>query len=708
MDNEISCTQKKRMKLKDKLISRCAVNNGQILFLATIFSISLQSCAYFNTFYNTKKYYREAMEEKKKRTNNKPTPQDRSKFDKTIKQASKVLQLYPESKYVDDSLFLLGKSFFYLQQYRKAERKFHELVELFPEGEFLEDARIWLAKCKVLLGDYDVAADALENMARNSRKKAIRDEALFWLGETKWLQNDFANAVAAFERAVVSVEDKELKTRVNLRLGDSHVQLKAYKKAADSFEQATILAKTFEQKIDAYLEYGKVLNLDGRHKDAIAILSAIVESNVISKKKELSLARLEIAQAYMKLGDEETGLELYNEVIDDYPRTAGAAGAYLALAKYDEEIYQNYDGAEKSYANVKRQDAKSSFAREADSLGKRLQKLIKLNKGIADLEKKIQYAESVDTTRIVAGAQIISDIGKDASNDAGGKTAKEAARKTSRKTMLPANKSSQELQNAKKRISQKALQRQKSKKKMIVSGPGAIDSLNALLAIKNYEKAELFLFDFGAPDSAQARYYHILQATKDEKLRAKSFFALAYINDRYYNRLAARDSIYQVLANNYQDTPQGKHAARSLKLAVVKDDSEARIKARFVEIETNIFNREENAAIRSLEAMLADSTNEEKQQRVLYTLGWIYENKVDSGAVAHGYYQKLVTQFPRSEFAKAVKKKVDYIKKLEAEERKKRAAEARAKENVAAKTTASDSTKAKLIEARKRERLPLD
>ncbi|MGH7601168.1 MAG: NAD-dependent protein deacylase, partial [bacterium] len=75
----------------------------QIAILAATI-LSLQGCgAYFNTFYNTKKLYKEALEEQKRRgADNKPTSMEIQKYDKAIEKGSKLLQLHPKSRYVDD------------------------------------------------------------------------------------------------------------------------------------------------------------------------------------------------------------------------------------------------------------------------------------------------------------------------------------------------------------------------------------------------------------------------------------------------------------------------------------------------------------------------------------------------------------------------------------------------------------------------------
>ena len=130
--------------------------------LSIFFIIILVShCAYFNTFFNAKKYFHDAEKQREERLKkekkqkqqgltadqnqrglnpDRPSAQESKNYDLSIEKASKVLEFYPTSKYIDDALFLLGKCFFRKLDYQKAERKFIELRENFPNSEFIPES----------------------------------------------------------------------------------------------------------------------------------------------------------------------------------------------------------------------------------------------------------------------------------------------------------------------------------------------------------------------------------------------------------------------------------------------------------------------------------------------------------------------------------------------------------------------------------------
>jgi hypothetical protein len=92
-------------------------------------------CAYFNTFYLARKNFREA-ERKRILDNDRVTGDTRKLYSEAIDWSSEILKRYTTSKYVDDSLFIIGMSHYYLNEFYDARTKFDELMRAFPKSEF--------------------------------------------------------------------------------------------------------------------------------------------------------------------------------------------------------------------------------------------------------------------------------------------------------------------------------------------------------------------------------------------------------------------------------------------------------------------------------------------------------------------------------------------------------------------------------------------
>ena len=155
------------MYMKEKILKK-KLSKYQVSFIVILF-LFFGCGAYFNTFYNTKKLFNAA--EKKRLSQEKQnkktginvqarTPSKISEYSKAIEKGSKVLELHPKSRYVDDAIMIIGKSFYHTGDYIKAQRKFEELINFLPNSEYLPDAKLWLRPAvRSLMAARTTAAD---------------------------------------------------------------------------------------------------------------------------------------------------------------------------------------------------------------------------------------------------------------------------------------------------------------------------------------------------------------------------------------------------------------------------------------------------------------------------------------------------------------------------------------------------------------------
>ena len=117
--------------------------------LLPLLLLFLFSCVYYNTFYNAEVNYKKAEKIIEQ------TPPANSEDDKIPAQAKKllgkaienstiVIDSYPESKYVDDAYFIIGKASFLRKEYFNAEKYLKGLIDLYSDSEYYNEAQIWL------------------------------------------------------------------------------------------------------------------------------------------------------------------------------------------------------------------------------------------------------------------------------------------------------------------------------------------------------------------------------------------------------------------------------------------------------------------------------------------------------------------------------------------------------------------------------------
>ena len=132
-------------------------------------SLMLSSCAYFNTFYNAERYFKEADLLRLEKSDKGIPLRAIDNYGKTIQKCKVVLSDYPESKYVNDAILLMAKAQFYRSEYDNAISNLKLIFDKGSEDQIAE-AKYWSAVCKWKKGKTQTAIDELEFIIDGSLK----------------------------------------------------------------------------------------------------------------------------------------------------------------------------------------------------------------------------------------------------------------------------------------------------------------------------------------------------------------------------------------------------------------------------------------------------------------------------------------------------------------------------------------------------------
>ena len=81
-----------------------------------------------------------------KKTDNLDIPQQAKKLlTQSIDKSQKVIDQYPNSKWIDDSYFLIAKSSFIKSDYQYSEKYFRKILNEFPYSKLVIESKLWLA-----------------------------------------------------------------------------------------------------------------------------------------------------------------------------------------------------------------------------------------------------------------------------------------------------------------------------------------------------------------------------------------------------------------------------------------------------------------------------------------------------------------------------------------------------------------------------------
>lgn len=338
-------------------------------------------CAYFNTFYNAKTYFKTA--EKKYWETGKLTPELRKSYEKTIEKCARIIQYYPHSKYVDDAIYYMGVSYVRLGEKDKAKRKFEELFTYYPESPYIERARLEYGRVLIELGDWGEA----ENILRKVGEK-YKDEALLLLGKSLYLAGDYKRAIEKlkyFEGRKKSPLKKEAYYYLALAAKEAGDFNSAEKYLREYIEEFML---TSEEAYRAKNFLGEILMDIGKYDEAIKVFQSM---DLAPTSKESRIVLLKIGMCYEGLGEMEKAVESYKNVIERAASSEEALEARYRLGRLYESIdslklsLKYYDEASKMYV-------KSFYREEALRRAKALRALSSLGDQ-SSVEDRVKLAE---------------------------------------------------------------------------------------------------------------------------------------------------------------------------------------------------------------------------------------------------------------------------------------------------------------------------
>lgn len=690
--------------------------------------IGLSGCAYYNTFYNAKKFYRQASKEREKRLRSqtrqnqaksrgqsrtaaaaqqydmdRPSTQEMQNYAKAIEKASAVLNFYPNSKYVDDALMLLGKCFFYRREYPKAKRKFEELIGLYPNSEFIAETKLLFAKTYLELNEYTEAEEILSLLMLDSHtKRKIIEEAQQALGDLFYRQQRYDVAADAYRKAARESHNKQNRALALYRLGDCLLEMKQYDEVPDILRKAVKESPDNLFKSQAVYRLGEAQRLVHDYQSAIKTFTKLMAEEMDIKR--LPMVKFQLAESIRLSGDIDGAIKWYETIIEDHKRTDAAARSYFALGEIQEKLFLDFKAAKESYDKVRGEFANSEVVPEARTRSENIGTLMELKKTIAKLEGR---AVDLDSTGVPLSEDQLASAGMDKDDariDVGG----DGMWLYYIGRLRPPPKTLSELSKADR-------ERRVIEQQMAAAEAGA-DSTNASLKVatvsdssdatkqnqerKEYEKklelaktklqlAELLLLHFDMVDSALAFYIDILEEKVDTVLTAKALYSTAYIYDKIKQDSLMADSLYRRLLDAYPESEQANGARKALKIPVVEKVDDAALAYR--RAEHALWNGGDSDSVLSmLNEIVATYPQSDFSSKVIFTQGWILENRLHNPDSAFTVYKRLVDEYPSSEYSKKVKPKIMAVDTFRKEQEAKQ--KAIADSIAAAQKAASDST----------------
>ncbi len=594
----------------------------------------------------------------------------KDKLTKVIERASKVIQLHKNSKFLDDAVLLIGKSYFYLGDYLQAERKFNEFLTNLSASDLYDEAMYYLGVTKMKLRKTEEASTILKNQVSTAKDKEVRSEAAAELGIDAFGKKNYKDAIDYFRKSIEYTSDNENKALKQFILARIY-SLYAPTQAAKEFYKVLDYSSDFDLAFYAKLNYGKSLDKERQFSKAYEELD-----NLRRKYREVpeykQLTELELANNLYEQKKYKQAIEGYFDVIIDYPASVAASDAYYYLANHYETIENSYLKALVNYKKSTEENPSSDFlflSRKKTDVFSRY----------FSLHEKIDTAFNVtiptvnkelEKRRVIRNEEkgIIPNKFDDQNPPPNGRENGKGSGVRSSDFTYTDFKDSIKENDVRKKKKDEAINNKSedtlTTQDEIINNETPVDTSSIRRAHDEkfnsyYELAELFLYDLKRVDSSVYYLKVILDKFSDEDKKSRTLYTLAtiYANN---NEADKANELYRELILNYPNTIFANESRKILGITTIELEEET-VKEIYKDAEKKLLAGASRDAITILTNLKDRYPESELLPKTYYTLGWIYENVYRNKDSVIFYYRTVANKYPNSEYAQRIKDKLELL-----------------------------------------------
>ncbi|MGB9852080.1 MAG: tetratricopeptide repeat protein [Candidatus Kapaibacteriota bacterium] len=202
----------------------------------------------------------------------------KTKLDSIIIKGSKILSRKSKSNFVEGSLFLMAKSYFYKNEWLPSQIKCSELIDKFPEGDLSPDAHLLFAKNLLIQRKFHSGKLLLSrtvDIAWQKERYDILSEAFRLQAELALFENDIKNAVKPYKQAIAQSEENFYRSRWQFDLASIYYQLGDWENALLSYQKVRNYNPDYLTLFSSYYYEALCLIRLGKYDDGEAILKKL-------------------------------------------------------------------------------------------------------------------------------------------------------------------------------------------------------------------------------------------------------------------------------------------------------------------------------------------------------------------------------------------------------------------------------------------------
>lgn len=593
------------------------------LFTLSIFFLLLSACSnfinfttYFNTYYNAERLIKEAeteFEYQSEKIKAKPrillpekelqiieTSQTgpppfmtefiiserqrqpvKSKLDSIIIKGSKILSFKSKSKYVEGSIYLMAKSYFYKNEYLPSQIKCSELIDKFPDGDLSPDAHLLFAKNLLIQRKFHSGKIILSrtiDIAWQKQRYDILSEAFRLQADLALFERDVEGAIRPYKQAIMQTDDNSLRAKWQFDLASIYFRLGRFDLAIENFQKVRDYNPNYLLLFESYFyEAISLINLSD-FSSGEKILYRLKTDGKFQEWKDFTHSGFMLSSLLRNDTNEFKKLEIF---------------ADTAFRSSPPIIMVFYLKASKEYSAGNYSEARKYFARSRIVRTPVYASSDKMYNILNNWEQKYRFAEPI-WNRLKKG----EEVG---------------------------------------------------------------DTSRMFLANSLFEIGRIFE-QLGFKDSTEY-YYKLAYEISPQNDTTTARYLYAYSRSVIPNNPQLSDSLKEIIIELYPRTEFGLEVLREFGYTshyLIDTTAELLISGQKL-----LKNKEYSYGFQLLKNLYLNYPNSPLAPRSLYLIGMTYERDLKIMDSALYYYQKIIYEYPESEYAKDVRLAVSYYLALQ-------------------------------------------
>ena len=316
--------------------------------------------AHYNTYYNAEKSFRAGQQkilsqsltidpEEPVRVHRALPQAGAEEFENTIEKGAQIIRKFSDSKWTDDALFLMGKSYYYRKEYYLGLQKFEELYEVTDDPRLKQESVIWKGRTLLDLKQNGEGISFLEeelSVLEENWESGLKAELRVLIAEHHAVLENWQEAHDLLETSVTELPSRSLKMKAYFLYAQVHEKLENYNEAYLVYDRVTSIYTDYQYSFWAELFKGKIARMEGNLDQSLYIFNSMSKDD--KNFDRMDEINYQIAKTEQVLGQLESSERRYKQLLRstiNQPSLEVQSKTYYELGKIYSEYYNAYETA---------------------------------------------------------------------------------------------------------------------------------------------------------------------------------------------------------------------------------------------------------------------------------------------------------------------------------------------------------------------------